>query len=165
MKRKCSIYLPSLRLCLAAVVALSSAAYGDVNSPSVQLGSFSLSTSSLIASGNKSTTLNAQWSVSAANSPSGYFVSAHIFPASSSERTPTDSNRFLQRNCNPVMGSCDEPHNQPCTFNNRKLSCSAGTSVTLMPGTYSIIGRACVVDAASTNLVCSLKESSLVIQP
>lgn len=153
---------PFLILCASASMLLTGSAYSD-NAPSADLRNFSLSVSSLSASA--SSTLNAQWKASARNSPAGYFISAHAIPTSSPNRTLTDENRFLQHNCTPVVGSiCGEPHILPCTFNKKHLSCSFHTGITLVPGNYSIVARACVVDAAM-NYVCSSKESSLVVLP
>lgn len=153
---------PFLMHCALASMLLSSSVYSDTNAPSANLRSFSLSVPSVSASA--ASTLNAQWEASTTNSPAGYFVSAHAIPALSSNQMPTDANRFLQYNCPSAGFTCGVPQVKSCNFNKKRLSCSFHTGVTLVPGNYSIIARACVFDV-SRNSVCSTKESSLVVYP
>lgn len=153
-------------IALCSSLTLSLVASSALAVPNVELRSFSLSSSSLAASGNRPTTLTANWSASTTSSSTKYFVSAHIFPTSSNSRTPTDANRFLQRSCHLSVFTCSDPQIEQCTFNSaHRLSCSVGTGVLLSPGTYNIIARACIYDVTdNAKEICSLKESSLVIQ-
>lgn len=133
---------------------------------SVELKSFSLSFNNLVISENTPTTLTVNWSAATNGLPTPYFVSAHIFPASSTSLIPTDANRFLQRSCDLSVFTCNDLRVEQCTFNSaHRLSCSAGTGVILSPGAYSIVARACIHDV-SDNMkeVCSSKKSSLVVQ-
>ena len=132
--------------------------------------SFKLSETTLSAPSSTGTVeFKAEWSVSV-DDLVNYQMRAYIVPASTTNPTLSDNNRFLDRTCGAPLGNCTDPDTANCTYRrasansgDRDIACSSGASVRVSPGSYKVIGEECHLDS-TLDRKCSTKEVLVELQ-